>query len=619
LKVWEVSNPVFVKVLPDYRLTRVRELLRKKEARIAVIISDIASNKFGGYVGRREAIMLTSMKSDREVREYAKETPVLYRDMSIEEAIKILRENNVYAAPVLYSRSNPQVIGVLSLRDIIRALKSVGYVPKAKVAGEVMTTDNLTNYIIDQNREITEVWSKFVYDNVKALVVTQSSNNPRPVGIVTPKDLIDTGRWYFRREAENIVTSPAKVRSIMTRGVIVANIDTPIEEIANYMIRYDFSLIPVVDKDGKIVGVVTQEDVIRAYLEGIKPGRVPIPVAPPPLPVPATESPTYISSGEALSQVLVKTKAPKVSALTAGEVSIPNFPAVRIDNTIEHVLKVMLRNRVNQVIVVDKEGRIVGSVSKRNLLYSIGIKGPLWKRRPFDKEFIWEVINENVPIVRESAPIEEVARQMILNDSEIAVVVDKEGVMTGVVTKDTLINAIKETDHANLKVENVIVPLKLSIVHPHHSLAHAVRKMKAYYLDALTVAEGNIIKGVVTENKLPFLALEDSRTGIKSRRLIWIRRLERGGRPLGRYIKVTPLLVEDAMTPLQDSVKISDRVSLAVEKMREYDADGIPVTDDEGTVLGVLCKYDLLRSLARSAPSLKEEWIAKEARVRGRR
>ena len=615
MKVWEVASPLFVRVLPSYKLTRVREMLRRKEARVAVIVSDIATNRFAGYVTRREAIMVTSAKSDKEVREYARTSPILYSDMELEEAIKVLREHHEYAIPVLKSKEDPRVIGVLSFRDIIRALKSTGYIPKAKVAGEVMTDENLSSYLIDNNANINECWSRFVYDNIKALVVTRSNSNI-PVGILTPKDLIDSGRWYFRRESEKGITTPAKARTIMTRGVVVAYLNTPIEDIADHMVRFDFSLVPIINERDQVIGVVTQEDVVRAYLEGIKPGKVPIPVAPPPLPVSISESPVYMSKGEILSQVLVKTRRLEASAMVAKDIVIPQFPAVRVDNTLEHVLRVMLRNRVNQVIVIDKEGKVIGSISKRNILYSLGIKGPLWKRRPFEKEFIQEVINENVPIIREETPIEEIARQLVVNEAGVAIVVDKDGLMVGTITKDALIEAVRRTKHANLKIENLIVPPRLSVVHPHHSLAHAVRKMKAYYLDALAVTEGSLVRGVVSESRLPFVAFEDAKRGIRSRKLIWVRRLERAGRPMGRYIKITPLLVEDITIPFSEEVRVDERAEKAIEIMKRHDVDGVPVKDEEGNVIGIICKYDVLRSLARSAPPIRKEWIAREARIR---
>ena len=126
--------------------------------------------------------------------------------------------------------------------------------------------------------------------------------------------------------------------------------------------------------------------------------------------------------------------------------------------------------------------------------------------------------------------------------------------------------------------------------------------MQTFYLDALTVYDGSRIIGVVSANRLPFVAYEDAVTGVKSRRLVWVRKLVRGAAKKGRYVKVTPLLVMDATVPLRDVyVKTTDDVIKAIELMREYNVDGIPVVDEEGRVAGVVTKTDIVRELARTA------------------
>jgi magnesium transporter len=59
----------------------------------------------------------------------------------------------------------------------------------------------------------------------------------------------------------------AMVSDLMERDVISARVDEDQEEVAKRMARYDFLAIPVVDNTGKLVGIVTHDDVIDVVVE----------------------------------------------------------------------------------------------------------------------------------------------------------------------------------------------------------------------------------------------------------------------------------------------------------------------------------------------------------------
>ena len=598
MKVWEVMSINYHKVRLNTLITEARAIFRKHDIRILVIVRNFASEKLEGYILRRDVLTVTSARSNLTVREVLREEPVLLPDMDIREAFNIMSKSNVDAIPVVKSLATRQILGIVTLRDIIAGLKAAGYIPRAQAAGEVMTIRGVP--LLSQNSRITKAWRLFVHKGVHGIIVVSDFKNKKPVGIITPKDMINSGKWYFHRESEK-PRALTRVKTVMTRGVIVAYEDTPIEIIADYMIKHDFSLVPVIDEKEKIVGAVTQYDVLRAYLEGRKPERVKIKVAPAPLMVSAEESPIYVSTEQQIQQVLLAREEPsKITGLMAGKVLRKELPAVRIGDTVETVVNTMLSKKVNYVIVVNDEDEIIGVVTKKELLNALGLKGPIWRRRPREKEFIYEIIKTDIPKVEQNATIEEIAREMIVNDVYV-VIVEKNGNIEGFVTKDDLVKAFVDIIPEDLRVEHLMTPAGLGIVHPHHSLAHAVRKMRAYYLDALAVADKGTIYGVISESKLPFVALEDAKKGIRSRKLIWVRRIVTAGRKFARYVKITPLLAEDAMEVLNVYVLSTDSIRKAMQLMLEYDVDGIPVKSPSGKVIGIICKNDLIRELARRA------------------
>jgi len=58
------------------------------------------------------------------------------------------------------------------------------------------------------------------------------------------------------------------VRDAMHRGVISCRVDTPLEEIARRLMEYQINALFVLDQSGKACGVVSQTDLVRAYVQG---------------------------------------------------------------------------------------------------------------------------------------------------------------------------------------------------------------------------------------------------------------------------------------------------------------------------------------------------------------
>jgi len=93
-----------------------------------------------------------------------------------------------------------------------------------------------------------------------ARILTEKNINHLPIvdgegrllGIVTSWDIA-------RAVAQNIDS----ICEIMTRRVISSTLDEPIDVVARKMSRYDISGMPVVDNSGKVVGMVTTEDLSK--------------------------------------------------------------------------------------------------------------------------------------------------------------------------------------------------------------------------------------------------------------------------------------------------------------------------------------------------------------------
>ena len=54
-----------------------------------------------------------------------------------------------------------------------------------------------------------------------------------------------------------------RARDVMTRGVVTAPENTPLEALAEIMVRRRINRLPIVGDDGRLVGLVTRADVLR--------------------------------------------------------------------------------------------------------------------------------------------------------------------------------------------------------------------------------------------------------------------------------------------------------------------------------------------------------------------
>jgi CBS domain-containing protein len=59
---------------------------------------------------------------------------------------------------------------------------------------------------------------------------------------------------------------PIEVEAIMTRPVVTTTPDTPLAEAAMLMVSNKIGGLPVVDSDQQVVGIITESDIFRAFV-----------------------------------------------------------------------------------------------------------------------------------------------------------------------------------------------------------------------------------------------------------------------------------------------------------------------------------------------------------------
>ena len=89
-----------------------------------------------------------------------------------------------------------------------------------------------------------------------SLPVVESESNRRLIGTVTDRDLA------VRALAEG-KGSDTPVRELMTDGPTTAAPEDEVETVREVMVAQQVRRVPVVDEDGRVVGIVAQADIAR--------------------------------------------------------------------------------------------------------------------------------------------------------------------------------------------------------------------------------------------------------------------------------------------------------------------------------------------------------------------
>ncbi|AAD36216.1 hypothetical protein THMA_1163 [Thermotoga maritima MSB8] len=129
---------------------------------------------------------------------------------------------------------------------------------------DFMTRNPIT---IAPETSFSEALKLMKQNKIKRLIVMK---NEKIVGIVTEKDLLYASP--SKATTLNIwelhyLLSKLKIEEIMTKDVVTVNENTPIEDAARIMEEKDISGLPVVDDAGRLVGIITQTDIFKVFVE----------------------------------------------------------------------------------------------------------------------------------------------------------------------------------------------------------------------------------------------------------------------------------------------------------------------------------------------------------------
>ncbi|MCE5213448.1 MAG: CBS domain-containing protein [Methanobacterium sp.] len=261
------SNPLTVTV--DTQATKVRSILREDGYRSLPVVSN---HRLEGIITRGDIMNISATKSNIDARGIMDHPKVICTpDDDIMDLARRLLKTDKVQAPVVESKDNMHLVGIVSITDIIRKLLYNGAKPAHDNIAEIFSRDVIT---CTYDESISKVWDLMDETGFSGLPVLKMN---KLIGIITRKDIINSGHVRIGRESGDIKRS-IKVEKVMKTPPLVTTVHSTVTEVAQMIIEYDIGRLPVVENPvyvkrepnralkSDLVGIIAREDILWSYL-----------------------------------------------------------------------------------------------------------------------------------------------------------------------------------------------------------------------------------------------------------------------------------------------------------------------------------------------------------------
>jgi CBS-domain-containing membrane protein len=142
-----------------------------------------------------------------------------------------------------------------------------------------------------------------------------------------------------------------RARDIMTQDVLIARPDDSVEKAARILLENKISGIPVVDAENRVVGIISEKDLI------IKAGELKVPFY-----ITLFDSIIFLENTMRFNNNLKKYTASRVK-----EAMTTKVVAVDEDETVSNIVQIMQDKKVNRVPVL-RHGKLIGIITRNDIL-----------------------------------------------------------------------------------------------------------------------------------------------------------------------------------------------------------------------------------------------------------
>jgi CBS domain-containing protein len=145
----------------------------------------------------------------------------------------------------------------------------------------------------------------------------------------------------FVKYLAGAVSIGLKARDVMSSPVVTVREDQTLKEAMETMVKYGFRRVPVVTEDGVVTGILTAVDVVRGF------------------------------GTHKLLERTVSGDIREVLSTPVTDLMVTDLATAHEDEELSSVVNTMLSRNVSSVLVVDDDGVLKGIITERDVLYAI--------------------------------------------------------------------------------------------------------------------------------------------------------------------------------------------------------------------------------------------------------
>ncbi len=296
---------------------------------------------------------------------------------------------------------------------------------------EIMNRDVAT---VHPDTPLTEVVELLIRRRVKAVPVLDAD---RVVGIITGGDLLQRAGMGLRLslqrslppaeladQMQELAAQHKTAADVMSAPVVTAREEAKVTEAVQLMTRKRLKRLPVVNAEGRLVGIVSRLDVLAAAASAV-------------------------ASTDALPALLPG------AGPAARDVMFRDVPTVGPDAGLGEVVDRVLATPLRRVVVVDDAHRVLGIIADADLLERVRAAGAprtltalLGRLARGSQEALAlngraaDAMERQVYAVVEDAPLVEVIRLMLDQRVKRVVVTDAQGRLAGMIDRASLLDVV---------------------------------------------------------------------------------------------------------------------------------------------------------------------------------
>ncbi len=327
---------------------------------------------------------------------------------------------------VIYPMIREGLITVEDVQVVKYTHRLLNPLPVDRLVSEVMTREVVA---LQPDTSISQAWKMMLEKTIKAMPVITLEG--KVVGILTDEDLLKRAGLQQRlsvairmevseieHELRLLEGSPIRVADVMSKPVITINQTSSLGEATILMVKKGLKRLPVVNEEGRLVGVLSRLDILRQV----------------------GESPTGTNAQRQMAGI----------ATTVNDVMLSTIPMVNQDDNIPMIIEKFTQSQTHRLIVVDSAGKVIGLLSDSDVVARVqpakrrSILDAFHQisRPPSGKETAYDLMSVDPLMAGPDLPVMEAARKMLAESRKWLVVVDHQKKPLGLVDRQVLLKAI---------------------------------------------------------------------------------------------------------------------------------------------------------------------------------